>query len=193
MKKISYLLALYVLLTAFQCEECDDCGGEYISITQEDLITISESNYHVNDTIWIETAVPKIMTKDNGETINLKELDAEHSYSSNFYLKKLTAYGYSDIYLNENTIVSVEGETPTFTDTNYPSVNTHLIYNSSTESYNSKFGIVLLESGDYLIKPTTDYNQKINISFSSATFYIDIFTTIANRNLEESYQFTVAP
>lgn len=158
MKKVILLLIFTPFLVATQCKR------DYIDIISKNnyIIKITDkSNYHINDTVWIEGFVSsKVYNSAIGDSI----------FYDNIYGLSISLYKFitptSNINANDaldkfELIYPIElldftGFCPNSTLTVKP------ILDSSRNFYTLKFGLKINQIGDYIIK--FNYNQKIENS-----------------------------
>lgn len=145
MKKIALILFLFPFLLATQCDEDDRPCGRYVEWQKPNLISIEnqQTTYTVGDVLWLSAIVDR--NQDNGNaTIDLFAFDTKLSYYID--LKKSSVYNtFFYLYLNDNTSVVEQGEAESNT----------VILTPENDTFKSKFGIKLLESGTYTL---TVYN-----------------------------------
>jgi len=145
MKKIGILLFMFPFLIATQCDEDDRPCGNYLELQKPNLISIEnlQPAYAVGDVLWLSSTVDRNLNNGN-TTIDLFAFDTKLSYYID--LQKSSAYNnYFYLYLNENTSVVEQGEAESNT----------VILTPDNDTFKSKFGIKLLESGTYTL---TVYN-----------------------------------
>lgn len=183
MKNLLRICVLLPFLLAFQCGEEEPCFGKYTTIEIPSLITIEnfEQNYNVNDTLWISSTLNQFQTLNN-ETIDLDTFDDEIGFGFQFYRSSV---------FNPEIFLCVSDETTNFQNGNlidYYGCN-QVTYEKNGTEYKSKFGIKLVESGNYRL-------EFYNISSFKESGYdcnervLQIKTSISNTN-SNSFNFTV--
>jgi hypothetical protein len=182
MKKITaFVLLVAPFLMATQCDT-ETCSPKISKKFKENLITVEnlQNTYNVGDIMWLSSDLDRNQTFENPtETIDLFSYPLDLEYGVQFY--KLSVYN-PEIYL------CLDESTTEFT-AGYLNDCNLFVYEKNGDHLKSRFGIKLLEAGNYKI---VIYNIASfrDTGLNCDDTAIDINTTFSNNN-EQLISFTV--
>ncbi len=187
MKNSTFCYSLIFLCAGFCCPGENEYENRIYNFEQEDLIQVldSETNFNLNDTIWIKTEVP-VELELEGQDLNLSEITGNAQAINiplGFY--QLTNFDNPlEVVLSENEIVNKTGETST----------TYGIQAKGFLEGNrfiKEFGIILKQPGNFIISSSYQLNAN-NLYVNSQNYTsVSIKTTFKDGENPQEYRITV--
>jgi len=193
---LTYIIPFSLLLCVATCGS-DGCGEFYpeqYNVENNSLIEIENNinTFNVGETIYIISTITDVQTTTENLQFNISDF---HNYDSLDYLLGLykeTNFGtLSKITVSQNNIEIISGDIIADDNVNNPTI---LVKNALlNDTFSSKFGIKLLESGTYYLGSNYIDNNKGTITIYSGNSDGDLIlrTHIINSNADDFYQFTV--
>ncbi|RDK88722.1 hypothetical protein [Marinirhabdus gelatinilytica] len=187
--KIITLLYSSIFLCASFCCDPDDDGLLFFDADVPDLASVQDNatQFNVGDTLWVQVSVPKVV-EVNGDSRDISEI-AGNSQLAHTNFRVFQENGFDNpapIIFSENELVSSVGSV---------SVSNQYIQASAYlqgDFFNSTFGIILKEAGDYYITGDEVRNGVLLISVETSTnIVVTIYSNIVNANTENNYPFAV--
>ncbi|HBI00540.1 MAG TPA: hypothetical protein PLL09_09360 [Flavobacterium sp.] len=190
MKTLKYTFFLTLIVISFSCSKEDEEFYNAVYTTIPGLVTIEvQPNYEVNDVLWINTnSFSRYLSEPNQTTpLDVYRTTNSQKFSFIYSLERQVDGNWENVAIGNN-FVQENGSTSIG---NYVTANA--IYNSTTETYEFRGGLRLLQTGQYRIGFFSGYNGSnfdiISDSGNRSTF-LTIATTAINAN-NGFYNFTV--
>ena len=177
-----FLLAIFgvIFLSSTSCEnDYNDANVKTLYIS--DLINIeTQSNYNLNDVLYINSLFSRYLPEAGYSTLlDIYKTTGSDKYTFNFSLEKKSAY---------NTWSNLDVSTSIIIDKGEIYGNRAIcVLNNTTNQYEFRAGIPLLEAGQYRISIEPYLNQ---YSYSNIV-NVYIRTTVNDLDSEGYYNFTV--
>lgn len=186
MKKIA-ILVLVILINS--CTSRDD-SNEYrnIQLNVENLVVFEEQpTYAINDYVYFNADFSRYLPENGySDLLDIYKTTNANSFIFGFSLHKKNAYGnWSEIDFGDNYDV-VKGNI--IKDYGVSGIS---ILNNSTNVYEFKSGIKLLESGEFKLEVSTYFIPYNQVSNNNKTVYLSLFSTNNTINYSNEYIFTV--
>jgi hypothetical protein len=187
--KYTFLLAVASLLMAAECTKEDDEFYNSVYITVPNLVTIeTKPTFLVNDYIWLNTNnLSRFINEPNQNApLDIYATTKADKFRFLYSLEKLNSGGtWSTVTIGTNFLVD-KGEV-NFTN----GITANAVYNSTTQKYEYRVGLKLLQPGQYRIITYTGFNG-VNFDLISVNQPKSTFLTIATTtNVNGHYVFTV--
>lgn len=186
-RQILVLFCLLILLTSTTCEQEPNYYSKSIKVTN--LIRIEEkANYAVNDVLYINALFSRFLPEDAfGNLLDIYRTTLSDRYIISYYLSKKNADNtisnaliYSNLIIDKGEIIDQNNEK-----------NSLCVLDKSTNKYEFRVGIPLLESGEYILKITPNLipfriNNKVKLIIGTS-----INNTVKDKDSIPTYNFTV--
>ncbi len=195
---IAFTLLTVSLCAGLCCTPEDEYNNDTFIIRNDTIISIqnNQTNFNIDDYIYIETTIDKQQHTIDDQSITLTDFDYgevnESSIRNNLSLYKITEYNTTvQIPLLNEHITTIEGEY--YLDENYNNSTIRFDNYFDGNQYKSIIGIKLLETGTFYLANTYEYNDTF-VYFDGGTYengYIQIKSKIINSNEEGQYYFNV--
>ncbi|MEZ4837625.1 hypothetical protein [Flavobacterium sp.] len=190
MKALHYTFLFALVILSLSCSKEDEEFYNAVYTTIPGLVTIeTESNYEVNDILWLNTnSFSRYLSEPNQTTLlDVYRTTNSQTFSFLYRLEKQVDGEWENVSVGNNFIEN-KGE---MTIGNY--ITGIALYNNSNESYEFRGGLVLTEPGQYRIGFFSGFNGSnfdiISESANRSTF-LTIATTAVN-TVNGFYTFTV--
>lgn len=186
MKKIA-ILVLVILINS--CTSRDD-SNEYrnIQLNVENLVVFEEQpTYAINDYVYFNADFSRYLPENGySDLLDIYKTTNANSFIFGFSLHKKNAYGnWSEIDFGDNYDVEKGNIIKDY------GVSGISILNNSTNVYEFKSGIKLLESGEFKLEVSTYFIPYNQVSNNNKTVYLSLFSTNNTINYSNEYIFTV--
>ena len=194
MKRIYTLLGLFVLLTAFQCED-----DGYLPITGAELPAVvsvagNQTVFTQDEFITINTVIPDAVTTTDGEMLSLKEYLDENEGELSYVLLVYKDQEGGD--LQTVPISTATADTgAVYYDPSYPNMAISTVYNVDNNTFISSVRFKVSEPGSYYLGGGYFRNsnkEEILISAPhSSERQLELFSSIENAGDNGLYALTV--
>lgn len=190
MKSTILLICIFSVSLFISCDRPDDSlHRPILKIKKEDIISIENNTslFSIDDVIIINSDVENTQTTIDGQEITLGDYYGEGEPKVLWHrltlLKESNFGGLIRVSINDEFIVSIEGESTT-----EGSTSIRIISTLKDEMYKNKFGIKLKEAGTYYLSSSGD------VLISGGDYekgIIHFYTNIINSEESGMYKFTV--
>jgi len=190
MKTLKYTLFLTLITLLISCSKEDEEFYNAVYTTIPDLVSIEvQPNYEVNDILWINTnTFSRYLSEPNQTTpLDVYRTTNSQKFSFLYRLEKQVDGEWENVAVGNNFVE----EDGSMSIGNYVTANA--IYNSNTETYEFRGGLLLTQTGQYRIGFFSGYNGS-NFDIISDSANRSTFLTIATTAINATggfYNFTV--
>lgn len=189
--KISLFLYSLIYLCASLC--CGDDGSdyEYLIYDVPELVEVEENinQYQLNDTLYIEIKIPRVVTTTTSEIIDIPEITGNGQVCYvDFSVYNLTNFDTPQpLVLSQNEIIDFGNQIELYDER----IGVEVKLNDAF--YEARLGLILKEVGDFYLKGNRyNSNNKVQINFrSNNQVSLDINSTIVGANEENLFLFEV--
>ncbi len=182
------LFAALICLLLFTAGMCEDERESYYSKTLNipNIIDIeNQINYQINDLIYFNAQFSRFLPEPGyTNPLDIFINNKSDRYYIGYSLEKKTAYNnWSYLDLNGN-IIADKGE--------ITNISAICVLNNTTNNYEFRGGIKLLETGNYRLNISTYLTPSNNFNYyNDKIIQIQIYTTVVDYVNSNTYEFTV--
>ena len=194
MKRIHTLLGLFILLTAFQCEDDDFLPTTGVELPTMVSVANDQTVFAQDEFITINTVIPNEVTTTDGEMLSLKEYLDENEGELSYLLLVYKNQEGGDLQSVPISIATADTGVVSY-DPSYPSMAISTVYNIDNNTFVSSVRFKVSEAGSYYLGGGHSRNsnkEEILISAPhSSERQLVLFSSIQNAGDNGLYGFIV--
>ena len=192
MKKILFTIMITMLFISCNTDDNSFYNDQNLTIPNLIQIEVPSSDLHVNDYLYINSYVNRLVSEPNQSTpLDIRKSTGNaDSFVFSYYLeKKINATDWTYVNIDKNSLIVDKGSVSTG---EYLLASS--LFNTTNDRYEYRVGIPMLSSGQYRI--SFDYDPLNNLiqmrsNSQNNNIFLNIDTTSNNLDVNGYYYFNV--